>query len=295
MRARFWGVRGTIAAPGPTTIGIGGNTPCVEVRTATNALLVLDAGIGLCWLGRSLLPGPHGRGQGETTILLSRTHWGHIQGIPFFVPAFLPGNKIHIYGAALASEKKSMSLRSILEGQMREAYSPIVTLGNMPSITSVRDVIPGQTIEVGGCVVRPLLMKNRGDEAPSIAYRIEEEGRSLVYMTDVDYVNGAPDAAALELARGADLLVHEAYYTEDERSARPAGPPALRQQRHATFAEATELALRAGARRLFYSHHHPEREDDEILRLVEAERSKVRERGVRLDVDTAREGVELTI
>jgi phosphoribosyl 1,2-cyclic phosphodiesterase len=150
MRAKFWGVRGSVSSPSRSTMGVGGNTPCIEVRTATNALIVLDAGIGLCWLGRSLLAGPHGRGQGETTLFLSRTHWDHIQGIPFFVPAFLPGNKTHIYGAALDGRAKSMTLRAILEGQMREAYSPIVSLTNMPSITSVRDVIAGQTVEVGG-------------------------------------------------------------------------------------------------------------------------------------------------
>src|SRR5205823_3119025 len=107
MRVKFWGVRGSVSSPGRSTLGVGGNTPCIEVRTATNALVVLDAGIGLCWLGRSLLAGPHGRGQGETTILLSRTHWDHIQGIPFFVPAFLPGNKTHIYGAALSGRARS--------------------------------------------------------------------------------------------------------------------------------------------------------------------------------------------
>src|SRR5262245_5392498 len=205
MRAKFWGVRGSVASPSRSTMGVGGNTPCIEVRTATNALVVLDAGIGLVWLGRSLLAGPHGRGQGETTMFLSRTHWDNIQGIPFFVPAFLPGNKTHIYGAALAGRSKSMTLRAILEGQMRESYSPIVSLSNMPSITSVRDVIAGQTVEVGGVVVRPHLIAGQADETPSIAYRVEEEGRSLVYVSYVEYPRGGPDAATVEFARGADL------------------------------------------------------------------------------------------
>lgn len=294
MRIKFWGVRGTIAAPTRHALGVGGNTSCLEVRTGSNALIVIDAGIGLCWLGRSLLPGPHGRGQGETTILLSRTHWDHIQGIPFFVPAFLPGNKIHIYGAALSGRTKSMTLRAILEGQMREAYSPIVTLGNMPSITSVRDVIPGQTIEIGGALVRPHIMKHEGDDAPSIAYRVEEDGKSLVYISDVEYARGLPDPATVEFAKDASILVHEAYYMGDERTTRP-GPPTLRQPRHASFADATGLALRSGAKRLFFSHHHPDHTDEEIARAVDAERKRVREQGSRLDVDTAREGVELAV
>lgn len=295
MRAKFWGVRGSVSSPSRATMGVGGNTPCIEVRAATNALVVLDAGIGLCWLGRSLLAGPHGRGQGETTLLLTRTHWDHIQGIPFFVPAFLPGNKTHIYGAALDGRAKSMTLRAILEGQMREAYSPIVSLSNMPSITSIKDVIPGQTIEVGGLVVRPHVMKHEGDETASIGYRVEEDGRSLVYISDVSYARGIPDPETVEFAKGADLLVHEAYYTDDERRSPRPDPPTLQRGRHATFSEATELALRAGVKKLFYSHHHPDRTDEEVARAVEAERARVRERGGRLEVDTAREGVEVGI
>jgi len=295
MRIKFWGVRGSVSSPGRSTLGVGGNTPCVEVRTATNALIVLDAGIGFHWLGRSLLAGPHGRGQGETTVFLTRTHWDHIQGIPFFVPAFLPGNRTHIYGAALDGRAKSMTLRAILEGQMREAYSPIVSLANMPSITSVRDVIVGQTIEVGGATVRPHLLAHEGDETASIAYRVEEDGRSLVYIAAVSYPRGAPDAATVELAKSADLVVHDAYFTEDERRAPRVEAPTLQKGRHSTFGEATELALRAGAKKLLYTHHHPDRTDDEIARAVEAERARVRDRGARLDVDTAREGVEMGV
>ncbi len=294
MRIKFWGVRGTIAAPGRSTLGVGGNTPCIEVRTATNALIVLDAGIGLCWLGRSLLPGPHGRGQGETTIFLSRTHWDHIQGIPFFVPAFLKGNKIHIHGAALAGPAKKMDLHAILEGQMREAYSPIVTLGNMPSITSVRDVVPGQAIELGGATVLSHALERAGDDAASIAYRVEEDGRSLVYLSEVSYARGVPDAATVAFAKDADIVIHEAYYTADERDGK-AGPPTLRQPRHATFGEATELAVRAGAKRLFYSHHHPDHDDELIARAVEGERKTLHASGSRLEVETAREGVELAV
>src|SRR5579871_3945667 len=121
MRVKFWGVRGGLAAPGKATVDTGGNTSCIEVRTGTGALLILDGGIGLYWLGRSLLAGAYGRGQGEATIFLARTHWDHIQGLPFFVPAFLPGNKIHLYGCGHAGK----DLRTILEGQMEEAFSPI--------------------------------------------------------------------------------------------------------------------------------------------------------------------------
>jgi phosphoribosyl 1,2-cyclic phosphodiesterase len=297
MRVKFWGVRSGLAAPGRATLGVGGNTPCIEVRTATNALLVLDAGIGLHWLGRTLLAGPHGRGQGETTIFLSRTHWDHIQGIPFFIPAFLPGNRINIHGAGLSNRTKSMTLRAILEGQMSESYSPIVSLTNMPSIRNVSDVTPGKPIEVGGVTVLPRVVLRDGQDAESIAYRIEEEGRALVYVSDVEYAKGEPDPEIVAFAKDASLLVHEAYFTEDEqrKATEGRGADPLRSPHHATFGEATELALRAGAKRLFYSQHHPDHDDATIEKAVLAEREKVKKRGSSLEVETAREGIELVV
>src|SRR5579872_4028117 len=219
MRVKFWGVRSGLASPGRATLGVGGNTPCIEIRTATNALLVLDAGIGLHWLGRTLLAGPHGRGQGETTIFLSRTHWDHIQGIPFFIPAFLPGNRVNIHGAGLSNRTKSMTLRAILEGQMSESYSPIVSLSNMPSIRNVTDIAPGKALEVGGVTIMPRVVLRANDDAESIAYRLEEDGRALVYVSDVEYPNGEPDPEIVTFAKDASLLIHEAYFTDDERRA----------------------------------------------------------------------------
>jgi phosphoribosyl 1,2-cyclic phosphodiesterase len=295
MRIRFWGVRGGVASPGKGTADVGGNTSCVEVRASSGALIVLDAGIGLYWLGRSLLAGPHGRGQGEVTIFLARTHWDHIQGIPFFVPAFLPGNKVHIHGGAHAGH----DLRSILEGQMREAYSPIVSLANMPSVASVHDIAPGKVLEAGGVTVRCHLTKHEKHQAVSVAYRLEEEGRSLVYVTDVEYPKGVPPAETVAFARDCDLLVHEAFYTDDERRRGEGGIvsacPPISRLGHATFGEATELALRANAKKLLYSHHHPDRDDDAILRAVDGERVRVVARKASLVVDTAREGVELSV
>jgi phosphoribosyl 1,2-cyclic phosphodiesterase len=297
MRIKFWGVRGGLAAPGDSTQDVGGNTSCIEVRTATGALIILDAGIGLYWLGRSLLAGPHGRGQGETTLFLSRTHWDHISGIPFFVPAFLPGNKVHVHGSPHVTRTKTLSLRNILEGQMNEVYSPIASLTNMPSMASVEDVGSGKSIEVGGAVVRSRFMTRTGDAAVSVAYRIEEDGRSLVYVTDVDYPESGPDAETVAFARGADLLIHEAFYTQDERrkGASVAATPVLEKHGHATFAEATELALRANVKSLLYTHHHPDRTDVAIGAAVEGERATVRARGSKLPVDTAREGVEMPV
>lgn len=295
MRVKFWGVRSAIAAPGKKTVDVGGNTPCVEVRSASGALIVIDAGIGLYWLGRSLLAGPHGRGQGEVTLLLTRTHWDRIQGIPFFVPAFLPGNKVHIHG----SPHGGRDLRSILEGQMRESYSPIVSLSNMPSVASVHDISTEKPFTVGGVSIRAHVARHDGDQAVSIAYRLEEEGRALVHVTDVEYAKGVPSPEIVEFAKGCELLVHESFYTDEERrrgvGAILAAMPPVARIGHATFGEATELALRSGAKRLLYTHHHPDRDDAAIQAAVEGERARLTARKSDLAVDTAREGVEQSV
>ena len=158
----------------------------------------------------------------------------------------------------------------------------------------MRDVVPGQAIEIGGATVRSHALERAGDDAASIAYRVEEEGRSLVYLSEVSYPRGVPDAGTVAFAKDADIVIHEAYYTADERDGK-AGPPTLRQPRHATFGEATELAIRAGAKRLFYSHHHPDHDDELIARAVEGERKNLHASGSRLEVETAREGVELAV
>jgi len=290
MRLRFWGVRGAFAATGPGFLRTGGNTPCVEVRDAAGRLLVLDAGIGLYWLGRSLLAGPHGRGKGEVTFLLSHTHWDHIQGFPFFVPAFIPGNHLRVWGDV------GQQLDSILEGQMNPIYSPIVSLQNMGSTLDFGALEPGAPLEVGGLVVRHAVLRGGGGE--TLGYRLEEGGRSCCYVPEVEQPDGGLDPAVLELARGADLLIHDAFYTDAELPgggggvAGPSGPP---EPGHSSYGQATALARAAGVGRLLYFYHHPDRDDDAVEAAVAAERARLDADGVALPVDAAREGMELEV
>ena len=127
MRIKFWGVRGSIPAPGPDTIRYGGNTSCVSIHTASGKLVIIDMGTGLMHLGNAMLAGDHGKGAGKAAILLSHAHWDHIQGFPFFVPLYVPGNTFRIHGGA----KSSPMLEGILEGQMAPQYFPVQTLKNM--------------------------------------------------------------------------------------------------------------------------------------------------------------------
>ncbi len=292
MRVRFWGVRGAIAATQASAQGIGGNTPCVEVRGASGELVVLDAGIGLYWLGRGLLAGPHGRGQGRVSILLSHTHWDHIQGFPFFVPNYIPGNEVHLWGGV------SPHLENILEGQLSPVYSPIASLTNMgASIEIHRIEDPAWTHDLGGLRLRHAVVHNGSHDC--MAYRIDEPatGASVCYVAEANH-DDRPTREVVELARGVDLLVHEAYYTNAEAQGRRvslAGPSAPAPSGHSCHAEAVDAALAAGARRLLFFYHHPDHDDATIEAAVEAERARVAALGATLAIDAAREGLELDL
>ncbi|RMG17404.1 MAG: MBL fold metallo-hydrolase [Planctomycetota bacterium] len=289
MRVRFWGVRGGIAATRQDAQGIGGNTPCVELRDRDGHLLILDAGIGLYWLGRSLLAGPLGRGKGEATILLTHSHWDHIQGFPFFVPAFIPGNRIDIWGGGVAT------LRDVLEGQMSGTYSPIDGMANMGASIEVGDLSQCPVLERGRFRITHAHYRNGPHDM--VGYRIEEDGKSLCYISEADHRAGL-DPTIVELARGVDVLVHEAFYTDEELAAGgnslagPSGPPS---GGHCSFGQATEVAIAAGAQRLHYFYHHPDHSDADIHAAVAREREKIAARGLPLRVEPAREGLEFQV
>ena len=290
MRVRFWGVRGALAATGPESLGAGGNTPCVEVRDARGTLLVLDAGIGLYWLGRALLAGPHGRGRGKVTLLLSNTHWDHIQGFPFFVPAFIPGNEVQVWGGGAAH------IEYILEGQLNPTYSPLASLQNLGASVQVRQLEHGQELKVGALRIRHAVLMAGTDSV--IGYRIQDGARSLCYVPRVAHGEAGPDPAFAELCRGADVLIHEAHYTAEERtrggvSLGGRGAPA--QIVHSTYEDALRAALAVGARQLLFFYHHPDRDDAALDAQVTRAREQVRAAGQELRVDAAREGVELQV
>lgn len=186
MEIAFWGVRGSIPAPGPATVRYGGNTSCVSLRPTGGGLIVLDCGTGARNLGMSLMEGVFGQGRGEASILLSHAHWDHIQGFPFFVPLYYPGNKFHIYGGA----QSSAMLEGILEGQMAPQYFPVQTLKNMGAGIDIAAISEGKPIEVAGCTVRACL--NPHGRAGALAFRIDDAGRAVVYASDAGYGPGGP-------------------------------------------------------------------------------------------------------
>ncbi len=255
LRVRFWGVRGSVATAGASTASVGGNTSCVEVRCG-DELIILDAGTGLRALGAQL---PRGRSV-NASILLSHFHWDHIQGFPFFTPAYVPGNLIDLYGPERAAGKDG-NIRGAFEAQMRAPHFPVgmetmrATLGFFP-------VASGQVFQIGAARITAASACHPNG---CLAYRIEHDGCSVVYATDTEHLpDGRVDESLRQLAQGADVLIYDAQYTDDEYAAGKKG------WGHSTPTEGVRLAQAAGVGQLVLFHHDPTHDDFHVAR-IEAE------------------------
>jgi phosphoribosyl 1,2-cyclic phosphodiesterase len=251
MRIKFWGVRGSIASPGRDTAEVGGNTSCVEVRCG-GTRLILDAGTGIRRLGDALL----GQGPLDATILLSHLHWDHIQGLPFFVPAYLPTTRLSIVGSAGGVT----SLGAVLAGQMTAPVFP-VRLDELGAALALREVRSGDTFTVGEATVRAARLNHPGGV---LAYRIEHEGQSVVYATDTEHY-ACVDPALRALAEGADVLIYDSQYTPEEY--RGDGGRSRVGWGHSTYVAGAELARAAGVGRYVLFHHDPQRTDAGVADL----------------------------
>jgi phosphoribosyl 1,2-cyclic phosphodiesterase len=249
---RFWGVRGSIPTPGPATVEIGGNTSCVEVR-AGGRLLIFDGGTGLRNLGNSLLK----QMPIEAWIFFSHVHWDHIQGFPFFTPAFVRGNTFHLHGG----RKVSGTLESALAGQMENPSFP-VHLTEMGAKMTFNDLYEGEAMELpaanGEGVVR--ISNARGNHPDGVlAYRVDYGGKAIVYATDTEHY-AVIDPKLKKLATGCDLLIYDSQYTPEEYAGEVGGLPKLGWG-HSTFEEAVKLAKAANVKQLILYHHDPGQDD----------------------------------
>jgi phosphoribosyl 1,2-cyclic phosphodiesterase len=283
MQLTFWGVRGSIPAPGPETNRYGGNTSCVAVRSKRGHLIILDMGTGVVGLGRALVPTDFGKGKGEATVLLSHAHWDHIQGFPFFPPIFIPGNKFAIYGQA----RSSSMLEGILEGQMNPHFSPLYTLKNLGASIDILAVPAQASFEVDGIHIRGLA--NPHGSTTALAFRLEEDGRSLVYAPDAGYPPGGPTDAMLALYHGADVLIHDCTYTPEDREGRMS-------RGFSSFVDAADAAARAEAKHLFMFHYDQDYSDDMVDQMAARCRQALDERGAKdCRLTPAREGLTIEI
>jgi phosphoribosyl 1,2-cyclic phosphodiesterase len=266
LSARFLGVRGSLATPGAATASVGGNTACVEI-TAGDTRIVLDAGSGLRGLGDSLVS----RGPTETTILLSHLHWDHICGLPFFVPIYIPGNRVEV----VSGPNGVLPLEDAMRRQMSAPFFP-VEYDEVATQLRTREVRAQTAFHIGP--VKAFAAKlNHPD--PVYGYRLEAGGRSIVYATDTEHY-ACVDPTLRQLAAGADILIYDAQYTPEEY-------PGKVGWGHSTWTAAVELARAAGVKQLVLFHHDPRRTDAQVAELEH------RARAVFAPTIAAREGVTL--
>ena len=255
MRVKFWGTRGTRPTPGRRTLRYGGNTTCLEVRDKHDNLIIIDSGSGIAELGASLAQDT----AIQAHLLITHTHLDHIQGFPFFLPAFIPGTHLTIVGPAGSAK----SLQAAFADQMDPAYFP-VRLDHMPADMEFIERNPGETFEVGGLRITPHLLMH---PIPTFGYRIDEGATRFAFATDNEIAmfaqeqNGTLKDLA-EWCRGADLLVHDAQYSREEYKTHAGFG-------HSTFEEALSLAEQADVHQLAFFHHDPAHSDTDIDALIE--------------------------
>lgn len=274
MRVRFWGVRGTIPVPGPDTIRIGGNTSCVEVYTPDKQLIIIDAGSGIRRLGQTLEKEYPGRIMGN--ILISHTHWDHIQGFPFFTPVFGRSNRFVLVGQKRVGQR----LEQILAGQFIAPYLPY-RYNSLPADLLVKEVGDDETLIIGDDTV--VKVANLNHPGGCLGFRIENNGTVFTYCSDVSHGDDEFDPNVLKLAEGADLLIHDAHFgTTEERNK-------FSHWGHSSWEEAAQVALEANVRCLALFHYSPDLDDDSIEQILEKTK-KIFPRTI-----LATEGLELTL
>jgi len=251
MKIRLWGTRGSIPAPGPSTVRYGGNTSCVEVRLDDGTLIIVDAGSGIRPLGAAI-------GACTGTLLLTHYHWDHIQGLPFFTPAYMEGSAINIIGP----EFEGQGPAEYLGAQMMTPFFPAPP-SQLQGIESFR-VTPQEPFAVGSARVRAARLSH-----PDVTYgyRIEADGSVFVYMSDNEPAVAEPEIAPgfVELARDADILLHDCQFNDQEYLS-------CRYWGHSTPAQAVGVARAADARRLLLFHHAPAHTDEQVEALAEEAR-----------------------
>ena len=275
----FWGVRGSVPSPGPTTTRYGGNTSCVSI-TADDKILILDAGTGIRNLGSAIISKP----DLEIFVIVTHSHWDHIQGFPFFTPIYQPNRPVHMFPTL---HKKNVVLASLID-QMDGAHFPI-TPDQVPSNFNFVTENPLEFLESNGFHLEMVPMNHPGK---AFGYKITIDDKIICYFTDNEI--DPPYEKSIELneltnqCRNADILIHDAQYTEDDM-------PLKHGWGHSLISQVTELGKSAEVKNLVYYHHDPERTDDLLDKELEKATKTLKENGSSVQPYFAYEGLKLTL
>ncbi|HTK81801.1 MAG TPA: MBL fold metallo-hydrolase [Bacteroidota bacterium] len=298
MRLKFWGTRGSISTPGKETVRYGGNTPCIELRLSNDELIILDAGTGIRNLGEALIE------SGESFkahILISHPHWDHIQGFPFFKPAFISGNEFTIVGG----ETEKVSLQKMISDQMNKIYFPI-QLNELKANLKFRKV-QEECFEVSDATVQTIYLNH---PTFAIGYRITQGGKSLVYISDNEpfdrrvaeamrnvektiiekytVLKGDPNQRIFDFVRGADVLIHDATYTPEEYVNRVGWG-------HSHYLFTLKVAAEGQVKKLVLFHHDPAHNDEKVDDILKKCQNEIRNRHYEFECTAAVEGMAIEI
>ena len=290
MKVKFWGVRGSIACPGPNTVRYGGNTTCIEIRTDNNELIVLDAGTGIYQLSQALLA----ELPVTANVLITHSHWDHIQGLPLFVPNFIPGNTLRLFGGH--DPVSGRGIEQVMSVQLQYSFFP-VREAEMKARIEYVNLRPNETVRIGSAQVTPCLLNH---PVIDFGYRIDCDGKSVFFTGDHEppYNIYPPDneghadyqfyvdekiQAIQQAMQGVDVLIADSSYTDAEYQTK-------RGWGHGSFSSCIALARASGAKVLFCTHHEPTRNDDALEQAFNAALADHAAESRGLDVRLAREG-----
>lgn len=290
MKVKFWGVRGSIACPGPKTVRYGGNTTCIEIRTDNNELIILDAGTGIYQLSQALLA----ELPVTANVLITHSHWDHIQGLPLFIPNFIPGNTLRLHGGFDPVSGKG--IEQVMAVQLQYSFFP-VREAEMKAHIEYVTLMPNETVQVGSAKVTPCLLNH---PVIDFGYRVECDGKSVFFTGDHEppyniYEPGEEgfddyqmfvdekSQSILDAIRGVDVFIADSSYTDAEYLSKKGWG-------HGTFSSSIATAKAAGAKVVFCTHHEPTRNDDALEAAFAAAMASNAEQVAGMDIRLAREG-----
>jgi len=270
MKLTFWGVRGSIATPETYAMGIGGNTSCVSVQI-DDYIIIFDAGTGLRNLGKYLENNERSRWKGS--IFLSHYHWDHIQGLPFFDPAYRSENRFRIYGKT----RHGSTIGEILAEQMEAPYFPI-DMDSLEGLLTFKPVEENQTITV----TPEVSVRTVGLNHPNggIGYRLDHPMGSISYISDQEHPSDTVDPAIIEFVRSSTVLIHDAQYLPLEKKGSKSG------WGHSSWEDAVLTAKEAGVKQLFLFHHDPVRTETELIAMLEDARKIFKHTDISMEKET---------